>query len=583
MPRYGLFAGVAYKENETLPNVEVAIPFVDFLEGPLNSMVPEIMAQLETFFWTAEYAGAKWEGNHSSTVLVPGVGTLANFHSVYSNVDWLQGSVLQRALPSFLEPGKFHFSRGTSSPYYNMTMIASTDIPKGMELFANFGDVWDDYKEDLYEQAISRWDYITADKILKRMHDYLAKYEKELNKKDLGLEMVEFMRESILGPHHGRRAKTVRSLLPATPKKVKEAVDVGGSFLFRNQDMIKSQEWLETSGFCVDTLEVKPSTNNKAGFGAFATRDFKEGDRIAVSPMILIQDRSLLRMYKIVDTFDEDGKKAGLEFDMEQPIGEQIALNYAFGHPESSILFLPTAPYVAYINHDSAAFNAYIDWSDHDDLSSKDDLASTPLNDLKENRPQLSLIFQITALSDIKKGDEIFMNYGDDWEAAWSEYERTQTENGAWPLHAMDAAQEYIDRPYPVDLKIGKIPYPAGVVTACLVETEEIPDGRPKTNDKGQTILQWKGPNTFEEMEGVDRVVCDLISRDVDATGGYVYTIKARLQGTNEIAQVEGVPHFAIALTDRPYTSDIHMPGAFRHYIEIDDHRFPQQWRDLRE
>ena len=80
----------------------------------------------------------------------------------------------------------------------------------------------------------------------------------------------------------------------------------------------------------------------------------------------------------------------------------------------------------------------------------------------------------------------------------------------------------------------------------------------------------------------MDLVVCDLIDRDMDKSGNYLYTAKFRLRGTEEIAQVGGVPHSAITLVDMPYKSDIHAAGAFRRWIEIDDHRFPQQWRDLR-
>jgi hypothetical protein len=581
-PRFGLYAGVDYKKNETLPFAEIALPFVDFLEGPLQTAYPDVMPWLETFFWTADYAGAKWEGNHSSVVYVPGIGVLSQYHSAYSNIDWRQASVLQRQLPEFWESSSGHPSRGAISSYYNMTMQASADIPVGMELFANFGDSWDSYTEDIYEQALNRWDYMAADQLLGKMYDYSRKYQQELSHGDLGMDVVDFMRETILGPHHGRRAKSIRSLLPPTPKKVQEAHQLGGTFLYRNRDMIKSQEWLQTRGICVDNMEIKTSTIPGAGFGAFATRDFKEGERIAISPMILIADKKLLDMYKIHELLDENGGKMGLAYDFEQPIGQQLAMNYAFGHAESSILFLPTAPLVSYINHDSDYYNAYVDWSDHDYLTSRDEVNAAPLKDLKTSWAQQSVVFHYIAVQDIKKGDEILIDYGDDWEEAWEQYNEALPKTATSPAHAMDVAKQYIDQPFPTDLKVGKIPYPKGVVTACYIQVGEPVDGRPKNNAMGQAILPWTGPATPEAMKGGDLVVCDLISSAADEFGSYAYTVKARLKVNNEIAQIEGVPHSAITLVDRPYTSAIHTPGAFRHWIEIDDQRFPQQWRDLR-
>ncbi|GKY92838.1 hypothetical protein MPSEU_000253400 [Mayamaea pseudoterrestris] len=582
-PKYGLYAGVTFKVNDTLPNMEIGIPMVDFQDGPHSSTYPEIMQALETFFWTADYAGtAKWEGNHSSTILVPGVGVLANYHAGYSNIDWVQSAVFNRQYPeAWTRPSSQpHPSRGATSSYFNMTMRASADIPVGMELFANFGEVWDPEinKDDVYEQLLTRWDYQGADAIMKRMNDYLTLYKENLSG-ELGLEVVDFMRESILGPHHGRRAKSIRSLLPATPKKIHEASQLGGTFLYRNQDMIKSPDWLEDRGVCVDTLEVKPSTKKDAGFGAFATRDFDVGDIISVSPMITMY-KDMFDMYRSEEVNSKDDEKKVIEFDLDTKIGEQLAMNYAFGHSESSVVFLPTSPYVAYMNHDSEEFNAYVDWSEHDDVVSRDELTAGTLQELKYS-PQLSAVFQIVAVQDIKKGDEVLINYGAKWEEAWQKYKRARRKT-SWTQRAMDVAKEYADKPYPVDLKVGKIPYPEGVITACFIKAEEVEDGRPKVNTQDQQILQWTGPRTDADMNGMDLVICDLVDRDMDEKGSYTYTVKARVKGTNEIAQVEGVAHAAVTLTDRPYTSDMHAPGAFRHWIEIDDQRFPQHWRDLR-
>jgi hypothetical protein len=41
------------------------------------------------------------------------------------------------------------------------------------------------------------------------------------------------------------------------------------------------------------------------------------------------------------------------------------------------------------------------------------------------------------------------------------------------------------------------------------------------------------------------------------------------------------LPREAIRFVDRPYTSDIHLPNAFRHPIGIPDELFPDAWKNL--
>jgi hypothetical protein len=164
--KYGLFAGVDFAVNETIPDVEIGFPFVDFLVDPnKNTRYNKgILDYLEGLMWTSDYAGAKFEGNHTATTFIPGVGALSNYHSGYSNIDWLQGSVLLRDREKGLtEPGQAHLSRGAISNTYNLTMVATRHIPAGMELFANYGDVWDDKSdENQFQDKFYRQDYGTC-------------------------------------------------------------------------------------------------------------------------------------------------------------------------------------------------------------------------------------------------------------------------------------------------------------------------------------------------------------------------------------------------------------------------------------
>jgi len=53
-------------------------------------------------------------------------------------------------------------------------------------------------------------------------------------------------------------------------------------------------------------------------------------------------------------------------------------------------------------------------------------------------------------------------------------------------------------------------------------------------------------------------------------------------QGDDQEHVVTDVPAAAIRLADEPYTTDQHLPNAFRHEIHIPDDVFPEAWKDLR-
>ena len=132
--KYGIFAGVSYQENESLPMAEIGIPLIDMI-GDYNRKTRQkdkIMEFLESHLWTSEYGGTGWEGNDSVPLLIPGIGVLPQFHRGISNVDFLQEGVLLRERPRMPTPGTRHPVRGAITHYYNITLKATRNIPAGM-------------------------------------------------------------------------------------------------------------------------------------------------------------------------------------------------------------------------------------------------------------------------------------------------------------------------------------------------------------------------------------------------------------------------------------------------------------------
>jgi hypothetical protein len=593
--KFGLFAGIDYAANETLPLSEIAIPLIDFVE-PFHrdtQFQDQILTFLESFLWTANFAGANWEGNLSAPVAIPGIGILANYHSGIYNVQWLEGSTLLRQRTSDMPlAGQPHPSRGAITPYYNLTFQTTQPIRAGMEIFANFGDVWDgNHTDDYYQDKLTRWDYMEADKILDKILDFMNKYQERLNMTQLE-QVLDFMLEKILGAAGGKHAKVIRSLLPAHPKKLQKVKDMGGTFAYRNADMVKNQRWLNKYGMCLDTLRVGASTIPDAGRGAFSTRQVKRGEVITLSPMLHIPNKEMMNMYKIVNVLMSDGEYQFM-YDFKHYLGQQLLVNYCFSHRESNMLLFPIGSLVTMINHKSNA-NAYITWSNHKYLPNEHTWHDTAPNELLDTSPKdrLGIVMRVVASRDIEEREEVFLDYGIDWARAWQAYSSkwaavynttTTTSASSWPLKAMDLKEAYQNKPLETNETLQVTPYPNGVTTACFLETQEPEDGTPKKNVYGIERATFMGPAKLEDYSGGILYLCHV--QDRVATNDscfYNYTVWAISAKGEATTEVELVPHAAITFVDQPYTSDIHTPGAFRHWIAILDSHFPQMWRDKR-
>jgi hypothetical protein len=405
---------------------------------------------------------------------------------------------------------------------------------------------------------------------------------------DLKDEALDFILEKILGTAAGKHAKVIRSLIPDNFRKLRTVKEMGGSFHYRNSDLVKTPDWLEKRGICVDKIAQGPSTIPDAGRGAFSTRKIKNGETIVPVPMVIVANEDLMEMYTIKESIVRGTDQMNQEYDVNSPIGKQVVYNYCFGHQESSILLMPVGPMVTLVNHGSngQGANAYLEWSDHAYIYNDVELHDMTPNELA-SAPNPNIVMNLIATRNIEPGEEILIDYGSDWVQAWDDYMQgydIKHADGAWPMKAEDIMLDYLDEKFPVNLKPDSSPYPKGVATACFIETAEIEDGFPRRTEDGIDILQWIGPKTFDDYKGHQFFACDLMEITESPNDGHMwnYTVLAR-QPDNEVLMVMDVPHAAVTLVDLPYTSDIHTPDAFRQWIAIEDRLFPQAWRNMRE
>ena len=204
---------------------------------------------------------------------------------------------------------------------------------------------------------------------------------------------------------------------------------------------IKPLDWLNDNGVCLSsgTLWIGTSDTVHAGRALFATTGIAKGEVVLTTPLIAMR-RDDFRIYKS----DPDAEHKRDKVDKSTVIGEELLLNYAYGHKDSPMLLVPNAPMANFINHGGKEdANVQIRWPtalsktarlfDWAYNRQKDDIFDDKFESTNHN-PWLKdhpidvmeksgrLAFEYVALRDIEEDEEILINYGSLWDDAWYEF-----------------------------------------------------------------------------------------------------------------------------------------------------------------
>lgn len=495
----------------------------------------------DDYYWDPGNTDSLYEADSVSS-LIPGLGALANSHTGLVNTDMLRGRNDNTGLHRSADPGV-----GAYSSLHNLSYKAAKFIPAGMELFAEYGDEWFSGREYKFGPLPLSTHFEKANNIMDKLWDTVQEND------PFAEDLFKLTRSLI----------TDVKLLMAMPDTLEEAktARIDGVALLTVPNAIRSQQWLETNGICLDNIRAGQSSIREAGRGAIATRYLKRGDIIAPLPLLHMDQEKL----KTFQDFDTD------ELPVDGP--KQLIINYAYSHTDSSLMLFPYSPVVNFVNNnlDKSKVNARVRWS-----TSKHHSVEWEALAVEEiiRSKRAGLMLEMVATRDIEREEEIFLDYGSEWDAAWKDHVKNwkAPKDKYTPIYMLNMEEIIRTRK-----ELIENPYPENAMTICFVQNS-IDD-----NVHSEEV-NWKNFSVRSDFMKDSRE-CEIIDRTeehIDSADKAVFEYKATV--SNDVDRdiiISGLPREAIEFVDNPYSSDQHLLDGFRHPIHIPDDIFPKNWKNL--
>ena len=581
----GMFTAIDLPSGSLVGSPDIAVPVIDVnWHNQASYQREEYHFIYENYFWSAQ-SMRMVDIAESVGVMSHGFGALANSHQGLMNLD--------EGLPRYDIAG-LHRSRdvgaGQFSPYHDREVRTSSMVPAGSELFVDYGESWFTSRTDSFGYLPMGGDYNRVDTFLKTFDQFdTSKLSNSTFGKPIANEIKSEYWELIRNFYSKDDSRVVNAL-PNTLDGAETAIKGGIRDFIRE---IRSPEWFQENGKCLDNIRPQPSTIKQAGRGAFATRFIPKGGLVVTAPLIQVpHGRDLFKMYEMNAT-DSDGKYVRGDPNSTSHTGYQIMMNYAYGHPESSVLLTPYGPSVSFINHNTTAANTKMQWADP-----KDEWLSQTVEWLEMNTTGAQLSLDFIATRDILPGEEVFLDYGDSWQSAWDDY----VSNWSPPpgsesyLSATDMNNDTAGK-YKVLLTSKEqqtLPYPDNIQTMCRYRL-------PKKLERNANITKiWDKSHASGKLHP-----CEILSKSATQMNEngvqstlYLYTAKIlenksvlgkcgdedKLPGVprKRSFTLTGMPRAAIQFGNKLYSNDIFLRSSFRHEIEVPDDIWPESWKNLR-
>jgi hypothetical protein len=243
---------------------------------------------------------------------------------------------------------------------------------------------------------------------------------------------------------------------------------------------------------------------------------------------------------------------------------------------------------VTLINHNANVPNAEIRWSkpSQNRVDAEINFRTLGLGEISSlgirswREFNAKLAFEVVATKHIEEGEEIFLDYGPEWELALSEHRRgwaPPSETYYTPPMEMNMLNKPI-------VPSGELPY--YYTYECRMEPLAVE--REDLSEAGQDYFtplhispkNWHEKTTqlYGENDFVCWYPCNVFAANDDGTFqadafSKVVTLSNRIRRWNNI------PRESIRFAASYFQSDQHLQSAFRHFIPIPDKMFPSRWR----
>ncbi|CAJ1942276.1 unnamed protein product [Cylindrotheca closterium] len=559
----GMFAGKDFRKGETLLDYgDHIIPIVDIsskFQNPKDIDRSEVSFLWTEYTWNADYFGMSRMGMDAVEVASAGFGAAANSFMDFVNVK-------EEDTAKYTVPDNIHRSRdpeaGAFTYHHSRGSFANDHIRAGQELFVSYGDKWFKGRKKLIGPVPITKDHVKAENL------HVIFQHKLLNRRPKLKAILEEMWHIFVGDPEFNPWES--SLLAALPEKDEyDLMEQIGLIELKRRKMVRSQEWLEEHAVCADNFYFGVSSIPKAGHGAFAKRKLKAGTAILPVPLIHIPDRSILEMYHPSGVREKNRQnKTSIP-----EKGQQLLVNYCLGHANSTMLLSPYGPAFNLINHNQTRVNVKLQWalpkrSNHfPEMLEKD---PSYFSDIKSAK----LAMEVVALRDIEPDEEILLDYGEEWEAAWQNH--VQTWNPVPDAHDYVSAAEMNKRPERLRTEFEQIydPYPSNLAIVFKESYEHNMGPYRDTKEIGHKNVKFSTGDS-------NKHTCEILSaKPLYKRTVYTAVLGIGGEGAEEMVLLENLPREAFEFQDRPHTEDLFLPNAFRHDIRIPDEMFPEAWKN---
>lgn len=563
---WGMFAGRDFQSFETITPGDIVVPLIDyyFHNGGVHGESQNLWVE---YMWGPDGFEGFYEEAEQVYGVSFGIGAMPNCFFAQNNAEKSDTRYDTAGLHRSKDPGV-----GAFSPYHQLEGYANQPIYAGQEIFLDYGEAYFDDRVEEIGVVPRSIDYTRADRFLKRFQNLTTAIDGcHFRRKDCPLDKKQKLAldSALRDVFNIVRAidRTWKSYtFKALPKSFDQLDDAlsAGTAQVQSRERRHALEWLQTNGVCMDNIRPGISTLEQAGRGAFAARRLEQGQIIAPVPLIHIPDRACLNIYSsyMDSTFRLRDGIYSPHYSRNvtsPPFHQQLAINYCFGHRDTTLLLCPYGAGTGLINHSSKHPNAKLQWSER--LSRK--------LDWLEQSPEKwtyiltsGLAFELIATRPIEPGEEILINYGEEWENAWERHVASwQPPRGSEKyVSGMELEQ---NRDLPIRTMFEE-PYNSDYIS--------------------QECRTWYG---VEEKYASELTPCRVVVRNLKGTE-YTYVLELFIhviddEECEEVLQdvVWEADRDAIYFEDVLYSRDHAQPWSFRHYMQIPDEMLPLAWKNV--